>query len=91
MIREKIGEKILGLSTHNQKEVEEANTLNIDYIGLGAYRQTDTKSEAKVLGEDIFKIAKLSKHKVAIIGGVTLDDKFGDEIYYSVIGSGLLE
>jgi len=69
--------------------VEEANFLNINYIGLGAYRKTDTKSEAKVLGEELLEIAKLSKHKVAIIGGVKLDDKFGDEISYIVVGSGL--
>ena len=89
IVKEKIGDKIFGISTHNKEEVEEANSFNIDYIGLGAYRATDTKSEAKVLGDDIFEIAKLSNHKVAIIGGVKLDDKFGDEIYYSVVGSGL--
>jgi thiamine-phosphate pyrophosphorylase len=91
IMREKIGSKILGISTHNIDEVKEANNLNIDYIGLGAYRATNTKSEAKVLGDEIFEIAKLSNHKVAIIGGVKLDDKFGDEISYIVIGSGLLE
>jgi len=63
--------------------------LDIDYIGLGAYRATDTKLEAKVLGDEILEIAKLSKHPVAIIGGVKIDDDFGDNITYKVIGSGL--
>ena len=63
--------------------------MDIDYIGLGAYRATDTKSEAKVLGDKLLEIAKLSTHPVGVIGGVTLDDNFEDYIAYKVIGSGL--
>jgi thiamine-phosphate pyrophosphorylase len=91
IIREKIGDKIVGISTHNIEEVEEANTLAIDYIGLGAYRHTDTKQDANVAGDELLEIAKLSTHPVAIIGGVRLDDKFGDEISYRVVGSGLYD
>lgn len=91
MIREKIGDKILGLSTHNRTEIEEANRLDIDYIGLGAYRSTGTKRDAKVIGSSLLEIAKLSKHPVAIIGGVRLEDKFEAPIDYQVIGSGLYD
>ncbi len=91
IVREKIGDKILGISTHNIEEIEEANTLAIDYIGLGAYRHTDTKSDASVGGDELLEIAKLSNHPVAIIGGVRLDDKFGEEISYMVVGSGLYD
>jgi len=85
-----IGEdKIIGLSTHNITEIEIANTLDINYIGLGAYRATSTKSEAKVLGERLDEIAAHSKHPVAAIGGVKLDDTF-QHVTYQVIGSGLL-
>jgi thiamine-phosphate pyrophosphorylase len=85
-----IGEdKIIGLSTHNVQEIEIANGLNINYIGLGAYRATVTKSEAKVLGNQLDDLAKYSKHPVAAIGGVKLDDKF-KYVTYHVIGSGLL-
>lgn len=90
-IREKIGRKLLGLSTHNEKEIEEANGLDLDYIGLGAYRSTQTKSEANVGGDALLEAAKHSKHPVGIIGGVKLDDVFEEYITYKVIGSDLYE
>lgn len=82
-------DKIIGLSTHNTKEISIANTLELNYIGLGAYRSTATKSEAKVLGEQLDSIAAGSIHPVAAIGGVKLDDRF-NHVTYHVIGSGLL-
>ncbi len=91
IIRQKIGEKLLGLSTHNKEEILQANTLDLDYIGLGAYRATDTKSEANVGGKQLLKAAQYAKHPVAIIGGVRLDDEFEEPIRYKVIGSGLYE
>jgi len=89
IIRDKIGKKLLGLSTHNYKEITEANNLDLDYIGLGAYRGTATKEDAKVLGDKALELAKESKHPVGLIGGVRLDDKFEKEITYRVIGSDL--
>jgi len=91
LIRKKISTKILGLSTHNREEILEANGLNLDYIGLGAYRGTQTKVEAKVLGEEAIFLAKLSLHPVGIIGGVKINDIFPSHIKYSVIGSDLYE
>jgi len=89
LIREKIGDKLLGLSTHNKAEILEANTLDLDYIGLGAYRVTNTKSEANVGGKALLEAAAYSKHPIGIIGGVRLDDEFEAPIVYKVIGSGL--
>ncbi len=91
ILRSVIGsDKILGISTHNKQEVLEANDMDLNYIGLGAYRETSTKSDiSTVLGEKLDSIAKLSKHYVAAIGGVRLDDKF-QNVTYHVIGSGLL-
>jgi len=86
-LRRKIGEKAwLGLSTHNAKEIEIANNLPLSYIGLGAYRNTQTKSVANILGDALPKLAKLSRHPVAAIGGVKLDDKI-DNVTYLVVGS----
>jgi len=82
-------DKIIGLSTHNKIEIEIANGLDINYIGLGAYRATSTKSEAKVLGESLDALASHSKHPVGAIGGVKIDDRF-ENVTYHVIGSGLL-
>ena len=91
ILRSVIGsDKILGISTHNEQEVIEANTMDLNYIGLGAYRDTSTKQDiSAVLGEKLDDIAKLSQHYVAAIGGVKLDDTFKN-VTYHVIGSGLL-
>lgn len=88
-IRYQIGQKLLGLSTHNLEEILIANELNIDYIGLGAYRATGTKIDAQVYGDKLLDIAKHSKHPVALIGGVRVDDVFDEYITYKVVGSGL--
>lgn len=92
IIRKVIGsEKLLGISTHNEEEVIQANEMDLNYIGLGAYRDTTTKKDISgVLGNSIDAIATKSKHLVAVIGGVKLDDKF-DNITYHVIGSGLIK
>jgi len=84
-------DKLIGISTHNEKEILQANRLEIDYIGLGAYRDTETKKNiTAILGDDVKRLASLSKYPVGVIGGVRLDDKF-DNIKYLVIGSGLLK
>ena len=83
-------DKILGISTHNEAEVLIANDLDINYIGLGAYRNTDTKKDISVvLGDTIEEIAAKSTHPVAAIGGVKQSDNF-QNITYHVIGSGLV-
>jgi thiamine-phosphate pyrophosphorylase len=89
-IRQMIGKKILGLSTHNAEEITLANRLDLDYIGLGAYRTTRTKDVTNTLGDSVEELAQLSQHDVAIIGGVRLDDEF-KHIRYAVVGSALYE
>jgi len=83
-------DKILGISTHNEEEVIKANGMDLNYIGLGAYRNTSTKKDISVvLGDRLDEIASKSKHFVAAIGGVKKDDKFNN-VTYHVIGSGLV-
>jgi len=89
-IRHHIGRKILGLSTHNKAEILIANELDLDYIGLGAYRPTQTKTEANVGGSALIEAASYSKHPVGIIGGVRPEDNFKPPIVYKVIGARLL-
>jgi len=91
ILRKVIGkDKILGISTHNIQEVLEANAMDLNYIGLGAFRASSTKKDiAGILGKELDTIAKLSKHLVAAIGGVKKEDKFA-YVTYHVIGSGLL-
>jgi len=78
--------KILGLSTHNKNEILEANNFYLSYIGLGAYKASVTKQVEYILGASAFDLAKLSKHKVALIGGVGFEDKL-ENIAYKVISS----
>ena len=87
LIRLKIKDKLLGLSTHNEKEILEANTLALDMIGLGAYKNTSTKDVSTILGDKISYLAKISKHPVCAIGGVQIDDVI-DNIKFNVVGSG---
>lgn len=82
-------DKLIGLSTHNREEILTANELPLNYIGLGAFRPSSTKSDAKVLGEALDELAAFSVHPVAAIGGVRKDDVFLN-VTYHVIGSGLL-
>jgi len=83
-------EKILGISTHSKDEVLQANEMDLNYIGLGAYRNTATKNDiSTVLGESLDEIASYSKHFVAAIGGVKKSDRFS-HVTYHVIGSGLI-
>ena len=89
-LRKKYPNKIIGLSTHNEVEILEANNFELDYIGLGAYRDTKTKNISNILGDKISYLAKISKHPVGAIGGVKIDDNIPN-ISYNVIGSGLLE
>ncbi len=87
-VREAVGNKMIGLSTHNKTEIETANRLDLDYIGLGAYRATNTKEDAAPLRERLDALAALSKHPVAAIGGVRFEDTF-EHVAYRVIGSAL--
>jgi len=76
---------IVGLSTHNKKEILEANKLPLDYIGLGAYRPTTTKDTDNILGENVINLINFSNHPVAVIGGVKIYDKIPSK--FKVIGS----
>ncbi|MBL0707530.1 MAG: thiamine phosphate synthase [Sulfurimonas sp.] len=92
IVRKFIGdEKLFGISTHNETEVLKANEMDLNYIGLGAYKNTTTKKDiSNILGSSIDTIASKSKHLVAAIGGVKLNDKF-ENINYLVVGSGLIK
>lgn len=87
LIKAKIKDKLLGLSTHNEIEILEANELPLDMIGLGAYRNTNTKDVSSIIGSKISYLAKISKHPVCAIGGVKMNDII-ENVRFNVIGSG---
>ncbi len=90
LVRLKIKDKLLGLSTHNEIEILEANELDLDMIGLGAYKNTNTKDVSTILGSKISYLAKISKHPVCAIGGVKVEDII-ENIRFNVVGSGFYE
>jgi len=90
LLRAKIKDKLLGLSTHNELEILEANSLDIDMIGLGAYKSTSTKDVNTILGDKISYLAKISKHPVCAIGGVKIEDKI-ENVRFNVVGSAFLD
>lgn len=90
LVRLKIKDKLLGLSTHNEIEILEANELALDMIGLGAYKNTNTKDVSTILGSKILYLTKISKHPVCAIGGVKVEDVI-ENIRFNVVGSGFYE
>ena len=89
ILRGLIGKKIIGLSTHNEAEIEEANLLDIDYVGLGAYRASSTKDVSNLLGERLGTIAARSRHNVAAIGGVCIYDPIPN-VRFKAVGTDLV-
>ena len=89
LLRKKLKNKLLGLSTHNELEILEANALELDMIGLGAYKATNTKDISNILGEKLQYLAKISKHPVCAIGGVKVDDIIKNR-KFNYVGSSIL-
>jgi thiamine-phosphate pyrophosphorylase len=69
-------DKIIGLSVENVQDALDANTLDIDYIGISPVFTTPTKTDtATELGlAGIREISSLSKHPCVGIGGIHFDN-----------------
>jgi thiamine-phosphate pyrophosphorylase len=75
--REILGyEKIIGLSVETIAQAEEANLLDVDYIGLSPVFSTKTKTDINTpLGlEGIATIASFSRHPMVAIGGINVEN-----------------
>ncbi|MBQ7042030.1 MAG: thiamine phosphate synthase [Muribaculaceae bacterium] len=68
-------DKIIGLSVENFKDIEIANTLDVDYIGISPVFGTPTKTDtAEPFGLDgLRKAVALSIHPTVAIGGMNKD------------------
>lgn len=77
-VRRLIGEKaLLGLSVDTEEELEIAQSLPVDYLGIGPVFPTDTKKDIKgsVWGvEGLQKAARQSRIPLVGIGGVQLEN-----------------
>lgn len=76
-VREKIGEKWVGLSVHTLAEVEEAIKYGVDYVGIGPIYPTNSKKDAKKPDGTRFlkEVAELYPELPIVgIGGITPDN-----------------
>ena len=65
-------DKIIGLSVENFKDIEAANALDVDYIGISPVYGTPTKTDtAEPFGlEGLLKAVEMSVHPTVAIGGM---------------------
>ena len=73
MARKLMGpDKIIGLSVENYDQIEQANSLDVDYIGISPVFATPTKTDtAAPFGLDgLRRAVRLSKHPTVAIGGM---------------------
>lgn len=71
--RERLGpQKIIGVSIDSLQNLESANELPIDYVGIGSIFPTQTKSNVKTIWgiTGLHQLAPLSKHPIIAIGGI---------------------
>src|SRR5271170_6934289 len=69
-------DRILGVSTHNQEQLAEANLTSADYLAVGPVFGTSSKQNPDpVVGIDGVRRARaLTKKPLVAIGGITLDN-----------------
>ncbi|APT44855.1 thiamine phosphate synthase [Bacillus safensis] len=76
-VKERIGNKILGVSTHNLDEVKQAMKDGADYVGMGPVYPTETKKDTRSV-QGVSLITEVRRHGLQIpivgIGGITYDN-----------------
>lgn len=76
-VRQKIGDKILGVSTHNLDEVKQAMKDGADYVGMGPVYPTETKKDTRSV-QGVSLITEVRHHGLHIpivgIGGIAYDN-----------------
>jgi len=68
-------ERLVGLSTHNREQFQQAAASSADYIAVGPIFSTSTKSNPDpVVGTQfIHEVRPLTEKPIVAIGGITLD------------------
>ena len=69
-------DKLIGLSTHNPHQVQEANRLKPDYIGFGPIFKPGSKQDHDpVVGiQGLKEVRRLTSLPIFAIGGITLEN-----------------
>ncbi len=71
--KEKFPNKIIGLTVGNETEAKEAFSLGVNYIGLGAMYETETKKDANIIGLEVLrKISYIATCDIVAIGGIDI-------------------
>jgi thiamine-phosphate pyrophosphorylase len=75
-IRARLGGRLLGISCATQHEARAAEALGADYLGVGPYHATASKSDAGLAigAEGVRAVAEATALPVAAIGGIELSD-----------------
>lgn len=76
-VREKVGDKILGVSVHNFMEAQSALRAGADYFGIGPIYPTNSKADAKeVQGVKVIQDLRSKGFTIPIvgIGGITANN-----------------
>jgi thiamine-phosphate pyrophosphorylase len=74
--RQLLPDAIIGLSTHNIRQIQEANQLPIDYISIGPIFPTTSKANPDpVVGIELLSKAKtLTSKPIVCIGGIAANE-----------------
>lgn len=69
-------DKLIGLSTHDLEQLDEAGDLEVDYAGYGPVYATGTKGYARGLGaESLIQAVAIARVPVLAIGGITVENR----------------
>jgi thiamine-phosphate pyrophosphorylase len=76
LARRIVGDRMLGLSTHNQRQLEEAAGLPVDYLALGPIFSTRSKEnpDDPVGLAELRRLRPLTARPLAAIGGITREN-----------------
>jgi thiamine-phosphate pyrophosphorylase len=66
-------DRLIGLSTHTEAQIDASNRLEIDYIGVGPVHETPTKPGRPAVGLGLVRYAaRRAEHPFFAIGGINL-------------------
>jgi thiamine-phosphate pyrophosphorylase len=77
-VRKLVGERIVGVSTHNPEQIREAAESPADYVAIGPVFATGSKADTSpVVGlEGVRRARQLTSKPLVAIGGITLENCF---------------
>jgi thiamine-phosphate pyrophosphorylase len=65
------GQRLIGLSTHSPAQIVRANSLDVDYIGVGPVHATPTKPGRAAVGTELVRVAAAqARMPFFAIGGI---------------------